>query len=61
MSNELKTAFWRKAAQGLPANLQARYVGYFERAERWELALEGLIEVLERARVGLTPGAVKRA
>ena len=61
MSSELKTAFWRKAAQALPANLQARYLGYFERAERWELALEGLIEVLERARMGLTAGAAKRA
>jgi len=50
----LKTAFWKKAAASLPAAVRERYVGEFERAERWELALEGAIELLSRAKHALT-------
>ena len=40
----LKTAFWRNAANSLPASVRARYIGHFEDAERWELALDAAIE-----------------
>lgn len=43
-------SFWRKAAGSLPTPVQARYAGYFERAERWELALDTAIEWLSRAK-----------
>ena len=39
-----KTTFWRNAANSLPAPVRARYRGYFEDAERWELALDAAIE-----------------
>jgi hypothetical protein len=42
--------FWRKAARSLPVPVQARYADYFERAERWELALDAAIEWLSRAK-----------
>ena len=46
----LKTAFWKSAAASLPASVRERYLREFERAERWELALDGAIEILARAR-----------
>ena len=49
MRNQLTTAFWQKAAQSLPAQYRARYLGYFERMERWELALEALAGLLAPA------------
>ena len=44
----LKTAFWKKAAAQLPASVSARYLSQLEQAERWELALEGAIELVAR-------------
>lgn len=44
----LKTAFWQKAAQSLPAPYRARYLDLFVRAERWELALDGLTELVSQ-------------
>ena len=46
----LKTAFWIKAANSLPAHVRARYLRQFERAERWELALDSIVEFFSRAR-----------
>jgi hypothetical protein len=43
MRNE-NAAFWRAAAQSLPAHAQARYAAYFATAQQWELALDGAIE-----------------
>ena len=43
-------SFWEKAARSLPPALRARYAAYFEQAERWELALDGLIELGSRVR-----------
>ena len=45
----LKTAFWRNAADSLPASVRARYVGHFEDAERWELRLDAAIEAWREA------------
>ena len=50
MRNGLVTPFWQKAAASLPAPFRARYAGYFECAERWELALDAIVEVLSRAK-----------
>jgi hypothetical protein len=49
----LKTAFWRKAAQSLPASVRSRHLASMERAERWELAFDRAIEGWSRARAAL--------
>ena len=46
----LKTKFWRNAAASLPASVRARYLADIEQAERIELALDGAIEAVARAR-----------
>jgi len=46
----LKTAFWRKAASSLPTQVRERYMANFEQAERWELAVDTLIEYFSRPR-----------
>jgi hypothetical protein len=47
---EFKTKFWRNAAASLPENVRARYMHDLEGAERMELALDGAIELVSRAR-----------
>jgi len=42
--------FWREAAQSLPDQVRARYLGYFEAAETWELILDGALELGSRAK-----------
>ncbi|MGQ0653897.1 MAG: hypothetical protein ACT4P4_16810 [Betaproteobacteria bacterium] len=37
--------------------MRERYLGEFERAERWELALDGAIELLLRAKHALSLGS----
>ena len=44
----LKTRFWKRAFASLPARVQPRYRVDFEQMERWELALDGVIEVCAR-------------
>lgn len=46
----LKTTFWRNAAASLPRPVRERHLAEFERAERWELAVDGAIELLSRAK-----------
>jgi hypothetical protein len=48
-NREFKTKFWRDAATSLPA----RYKLDLQRAESWELALAGAIELVSRARSAL--------
>jgi hypothetical protein len=50
MRNKAVTSFWQKAERSLPVHVRARYAGYFRQAERWELALDGLIEIGSRAK-----------
>ena len=50
MRNGLVTPFWQKAARSLPAQFRDRYQGHFERAERWELALDRVIEAVSRTK-----------
>jgi hypothetical protein len=44
----LKTKFWKDALASLPVQVRARHFADVERAERWELALDGAIEALAR-------------
>ena len=53
MRNTLRTPFWRAAYKSLPETARQRYLAYFERAERWELALDAASDVLSRAKDAL--------
>jgi len=44
----LKTVFWRNAAASLPAAVRERYLANFVQAERWELALDAVVELFSR-------------
>ncbi len=46
----LKTRFWKNAAASLPESVRARYLADLEQAERIELALNGVVEAVGRAR-----------
>lgn len=46
--------FWRDAARSLPPQVQARYAGYFESAQAWELAFDLLAGLGARVRHALT-------
>ena len=48
-NREFKTKFWRDAAATLPT----RHKLLLQRAERWELALDDVFEVLSRAKTAL--------
>lgn len=50
----LETAFWRNAYQSLPESIRYRYLGHLERAERWDLALDGIIDAASRAKAALS-------
>ena len=47
---ELKTAFWKKAAERLPENYRARYIAYLKRAENFDLALDAIEDLFIRIR-----------
>ncbi len=49
----LETAFWRNAYQSLPEPIRHRYLGYIERAERWDLAIDGIIDAASRTKAAL--------
>jgi len=46
----LRTPFWKAAYQSLPKTARQRYLAYLEHAERWDLALDGIVETLSRAK-----------
>jgi hypothetical protein len=46
----LKTVFWKNAAASLPSAVRERYLVDIEQAERWELAIDGVIEFIARAK-----------
>ena len=48
--SKFKTKFWRDAAARLPAEVRERHLVELQRAERWELALDGAIEALTRVK-----------
>ena len=44
----LKTAFWQRAAQSLPKSVRSRYAARLERAERVDLWIAALTDVVRR-------------
>ena len=44
----LKTSFWKNAAASLPAAVRERYLANLVQAERWELALDMVVELFSR-------------
>jgi len=50
----LRTPFWRAAYHSLPESVRQRYLAYMQHAERWDLALDGIIGTLSRAKGALT-------
>ncbi|MDQ5848030.1 MAG: hypothetical protein M3544_03585 [Pseudomonadota bacterium] len=50
----LETAFWRNAYQSLPESIRYRYLAHLERAERWDLAIDGIIDAASRAKAALS-------
>lgn len=39
-----KTIFWKNAANSLPAAVRERHMRHLERAERWDLALDAIVD-----------------
>ena len=50
MRKDFATSFWQQAYERLPAGVRAQYLTHMKAAERWELAIDGLIEVGSRAK-----------
>ena len=50
----LKTKFWKNAAASLPENVRSRHLADIEQAERIELAIDGAIEAVARAKASFT-------
>ena len=50
MRNKLVTPFWQKASRQLPAHVRERYMAHLVRSERWELALDGWLELAARVK-----------
>jgi hypothetical protein len=44
-----RASFWREAASRLPPEVRQRYAAEFERAERWELTVDSIIETARDA------------
>ena len=51
---QFKTKFWREVSRQLPADVRARHLADLQRAERWELALDRVIEAWSRLKVAFT-------
>ena len=51
---EFKTKFWRDAAARLPAEVRERHLVELQRAERWELALDGAFERFARVKAAFS-------
>jgi hypothetical protein len=50
MRNEFVTPFWQRAYDSLPKEVRAQYFTQIQAAERWELAVGDVVEVLSRAK-----------
>jgi hypothetical protein len=50
MRSDFVTKFWQRAYDSLPAGTREQYVTQMQAAERWELALGGVIQLLSRAK-----------
>ena len=52
MRKEFTTPFWQRAYESLPAEIRAQYFTQIQSAERWELSVAAVIEVVSRAKNG---------
>jgi hypothetical protein len=50
MRNEFATPFWNAAFKSLPPGERQRYRSQLRSAERWDLAIGDLIEILSRGK-----------
>jgi hypothetical protein len=50
MRSEFVTPFWQRAYQSLPKEVRAQYFTQIQAAERWELAIGDVVELLSRAK-----------
>lgn len=52
-SHEFVTPFWRAAFESLPEGVRERHALHMKAAERWELRLQGAVELFSRAKRSL--------
>ena len=52
----LKTTFWKNAAASLPSSVRQRYMVDIEHAERLELAMDGVLQLVARVKAAFTRG-----
>ena len=50
MRKEFVTNFWQQAYEKLPSGVRGQYLTQMKSAERWELAIDDLIELGSRAK-----------
>ena len=50
MRNEFATSFWQRAYESLPAQVRGQYLTQIKAAERWELVLGDVIQLVSRAK-----------
>ena len=50
MRNQFVTPFWHRAYESLPKEVRAQYFTQIQAAERWELAIGDVVELLSRAK-----------
>jgi len=50
MRNQFSTPFWNAAFKSLPPAERQRYLSQLRSAERWDLAIGDLIEILSRGK-----------
>ena len=50
MRNDLETIFWKNALHSLPSHLRPRYAQHIAAAERWELRLDAIVELVSRVK-----------
>jgi hypothetical protein len=53
MRKDFVTNFWQQAYEKLPAGSRAQYLTQMKAAERWELAIDDVIEVWSRAKAAV--------
>ena len=53
MRNEFVTNFWQRAYDSLPAGVRVHYLTQMKAAERWELSLQAIIELVSRVRIAV--------
>jgi hypothetical protein len=50
MRKQFVTSFWQRAYEKMPENVRGQYLTQMQTAERWELFIGELIELVSRAK-----------